>query len=109
MPGPSGGAALKTYIGRIKGALTKSLREAKTHTTWAAPNAAYESAMLNFADVALEPEHSGSFLSTFLPFMERVARWGAHNTLVQTVLNRTLPGASDIYQGAESWDFSFED
>ena len=103
------GAALKIYTERIKVALTKSLREAKTHTTWAAPNAAYESAMLSFADLALDPEHSGSFLSAFLPFVERVARWGAHNTLVQTVLKLTLPGVPDIYQGAELWDFSLVD
>ena len=60
-------AALKIYTERIKVALTKSLREAKTHTTWAAPNAAYESAMLSFADLALDPEHSGSFLLTVPP------------------------------------------
>ncbi len=102
-------AALATYAERVRGALTKSVREAKTHTTWAAPNAAYESAMLDFAALALEPEHSSSFRAAFLPFVERVAWWGAHNTLVQTVLKLTLPGVPDIYQGAELWDFSLVD
>jgi (1->4)-alpha-D-glucan 1-alpha-D-glucosylmutase len=101
--------ALRSYAHRIRGALTKSLREAKVHTTWAAPNTAYEIAMLEFADVALEPEHAGSFLIAFLPFVERVARYGAHNTFVQTVLKLTLPGIPDIYQGAELWDFSLVD
>ncbi|HEY7244892.1 MAG TPA: malto-oligosyltrehalose synthase [Xanthobacteraceae bacterium] len=102
-------AALAAYATRIRATLIKSLREAKTHTTWAAPNAAYESAMLDFAGLALDPEHSGSFIATFLPFVQRVARWGAHNTLVQTVLKLTLPGVPDIYQGAELWDLSLVD
>ncbi len=108
--GPSPDAeGLAAYAERIKGALTKSLREAKAHSTWAAPNPAYEEAMLGLAGLALDPARSAAFLGAFLPFAERVARLGAQNSLVQTVLKLTLPGVPDIYQGTELWDLSLVD
>jgi (1->4)-alpha-D-glucan 1-alpha-D-glucosylmutase len=100
---------LAAYAERIKGALTKSLREAKAHSTWAAPNPAYEEAMLGLAGLALDPARSAAFLGAFLPFAERVARLGAQNSLAQTVLKLTLPGVPDIYQGTELWDLSLVD
>ncbi len=100
---------LAAYAERVKGALTKSLREAKAHSTWAAPDTAYEEAMLGLAELAPDPRRSTAFLDAFLPFAERVARLGAQNSLAQTVLKLTLPGMPDIYQGAELWDLSLVD
>ena len=100
---------LAAYAERINGALIKSLREAKAHSTWAAPNPAYEEAMLGLAGLALDPARSAAFLGAFLPFAERVARLGAQNSLAQTVLKLTLPGVPDIYQGTELWDLSLVD
>ncbi|MGH7076916.1 MAG: malto-oligosyltrehalose synthase [Acetobacteraceae bacterium] len=102
-------AARTDYAERLKGALVKSVREAKVHSTWAAPDHGYERAMLGLAERALDPERSKAFLATFLPFAERIARLGARNSLVQTVLKLTLPGVPDIYQGAELWDLSLVD
>ncbi len=101
--------ALGAYAERLKGALTKSMREAKVHSTWAAPDAAYEAAMLGFLELAFDPGRDGRFLDAFLPFVEGIARLGAHNTLVQTVLKLTVPGMPDIYQGTELWDLSLVD
>ncbi|HJU17893.1 MAG TPA: malto-oligosyltrehalose synthase [Stellaceae bacterium] len=106
---PPDAEALKAYAERLKPALVKSLREAKVHSTWAAPNAAYEDAVLGFADLALDPARAGNFLNAFLPFVERLAWLGAQNSLVQTVLKLTLPGLPDLYQGAELWDLSLVD
>jgi (1->4)-alpha-D-glucan 1-alpha-D-glucosylmutase len=100
---------LRAYAERLKGAMVKSMRESKVHSTWAAPDAPYEDAMLALVDAALDPERSGAFLTSFLPFAEQVARLGAQNTLIQTVLKLTLPGVPDIYQGAELWDLSLVD
>ncbi|CAH2598698.1 Malto-oligosyltrehalose synthase [Rhodovastum atsumiense] len=97
------------FVGRMEGAIIKSLREAKLHSTWAAPDAAYEEAMLGFVRDALDVSASDAFLGAFLPFQERVARLGVHNSLVQTVLKLTVPGMPDIYQGAEVWDLSLVD
>jgi (1->4)-alpha-D-glucan 1-alpha-D-glucosylmutase len=97
------------YAERIKGALTKSMREAKVHSTWAAPDTDYEDAMLSFAESALDAHRGSAFLASFLPFAERIARLAAGNTLVQTVLKLTVPGMPDIYQGTELWDLSLVD
>jgi (1->4)-alpha-D-glucan 1-alpha-D-glucosylmutase len=100
---------IATYAERIKGALTKSMREAKVHSTWAAPNKDYENAMLGFAENALDTAKGSAFLTSFLPFAQRIARLAATNTLAQTVLKLTVPGVPDIYQGTELWDLSLVD
>jgi (1->4)-alpha-D-glucan 1-alpha-D-glucosylmutase len=82
------------------------VREAKRRSSWAAPNAEYEEAMQAFAREALR---SDRFLSSFLPFVQRVARLGVQNSLAQTVGKLTAPGVPDIYQGRELWDLSLVD
>ena len=66
-------AALKSYAERLSGAMVKSMREAKVHSTWAAPDTAYEEATLSFVADALDPSRAGNFLASFLPFVTRVA------------------------------------
>ena len=89
--------------------MVKSLREAKLHTTWAAPNLAYEEAMLGFVARRAGYVQAQCLSRGFLPFQERVARLGVRNSLVQAGLKLTLPGMPDIYQGAELWDLSLVD
>ncbi len=104
-PDPEG---LQAYGKRIANTLEKSMREAKLHSNWSAPDTAYEEAMQSFARAALDPERAG-FLASFLPFAQRVARLGVQNSLIQTVLKLTVPGMPDIYQGCELWDLSLVD
>ena len=101
-------SAHEAYQGRIEAAMEKSLREAKRRSSWTAPNAEYEQAMRSFAREALSPEGNG-FLTSFLPFVQRVARLGVQNSLAQTVMKLTAPGVPDIYQGCELWDLSLVD
>jgi (1->4)-alpha-D-glucan 1-alpha-D-glucosylmutase len=96
----------EAYGVRISAALEKSLREAKRRSSWAAPDADYEQATQTFAKEALK---SDTFLSNFLPFMQRVARLGIENSLIQIVGKLTAPGVPDIYQGCELWDFNLVD
>jgi (1->4)-alpha-D-glucan 1-alpha-D-glucosylmutase len=109
LSGPIDPSTVDTLRERLKGAMTKSVREAKVHSTWATPNAAYEDAVLSFVDDALDIERSAAFLDLFRPFAERIASLGAANTLVQTVLKLTIPGVPDIYQGTDLWDLSLVD
>ena len=104
----AGGAELDVYAKRIAGALEKSMREAKLHSNWSAPNTAYEEAMQRFAADALDPLRP-TFLTAFLPFAQRVAKLSVDNSLAQLVLKLTLPGVPDIYQGCELWDLSLMD
>ncbi len=100
--------ALEIYGKRLAGALEKSMREAKLHSSWTAPDAAYEEAMQALARDALDASRGG-FLSSFLPFAQKVARLGVQNSLAQLVMKLTLPGMPDIYQGSELWDLSLVD
>jgi (1->4)-alpha-D-glucan 1-alpha-D-glucosylmutase len=103
------GEALRPYCERVKRTMTKSMREARVHSSWASPNGPYEEATLAFVDTALNSSRSSTFVSAFLPFVSKVAALGAHNSLIQTVLKLTCPGVPDIYQGTELWDFSMVD
>jgi (1->4)-alpha-D-glucan 1-alpha-D-glucosylmutase len=94
---------------RLKGAVMKSVREAKLHSAWGAPNAAYEEALNGFVRAALDVSRPNTFLESFLPFQARIAKLGVTNSLVQTALKLTLPGMPDTYQGAELWDLSLVD
>ncbi|MCO6415048.1 malto-oligosyltrehalose synthase [Siccirubricoccus sp. KC 17139] len=101
--------ALSAFAERLEGAMRKSVREAKLHSSWAAPDMAYEDALLGFVRDALAPGASSAFLDAFLPFQSQVARLGLENSLVQAALKLSVPGMPDIYQGAELWDLSLVD
>jgi (1->4)-alpha-D-glucan 1-alpha-D-glucosylmutase len=103
-----GAGAIAAYQARIHGALEKSLREAKRRSSWTAPSAEYEEAVHAFAREALRPE-GNAFLTNFLPFVQRTARLGVQNSLLQTVMKLTVPGVPDIYQGCELWDLNLVD
>ena len=91
---------------RLKQYLEKAAREAKTHTSWIAPNPEYEHALLAFAEAILSDTN---FCEDFLRIQKRVAFYGFLNALGQVVLKATAPGAPDFYQGSELWDFSLVD
>ncbi|PWC39203.1 malto-oligosyltrehalose synthase [Azospirillum sp. TSO35-2] len=102
-------AVMTAFAERIVGAMTKSMREAKVHSTWAAPNDAYESAVVGFIHDALDVTRRNAFLEAFLPFQATVARIGMVNGLAQTLLKLTSPGVPDVYQGCELWNLSLVD
>ncbi|MGQ3887884.1 malto-oligosyltrehalose synthase [Legionella sp. CNM-1927-20] len=91
---------------RIHTFLTKALRERKCHTTWFAPNEAYENAIINFFESLLNDQW---FLKSFTTLQKKVAFFGMYNSLAQVVLKTTAPGAPDFYQGCEGWCFSLVD
>jgi (1->4)-alpha-D-glucan 1-alpha-D-glucosylmutase len=92
--------------GRLRQYLEKAAHEAKTYTSWIAPNAAYEEALLTFGDAILSQQE---FCEAFVRFQKRVAFYGAINAMSQTVLKAMAPGVPDFYQGTELWDFSLVD
>jgi len=101
--------SMDVILERVEGAMVKAMREAKVHTTWSQPNAAYEDAVSDFIRHALDMSRTNAFLDSFLTFMGRLATLGAKNSVVQTALKLTCPGLPDIYQGAEFWDLSLVD
>ncbi|MDP9361109.1 MAG: malto-oligosyltrehalose synthase, partial [Acidobacteriota bacterium] len=65
---------------RLKQYLEKAAREAKTHTSWIAPDAAYEEALLGFADAILG---NHVFCEDLVRFQKRIAFYGFLNGLSQ--------------------------
>src|SRR5690606_23602700 len=61
----------------------------------------------NFVDFLLNPEHQ--FIQNFKAYHQKIAFYGACNSLAQLGLKFTSPGIPDVYQGGELWDFSFVD
>jgi (1->4)-alpha-D-glucan 1-alpha-D-glucosylmutase len=102
-------APLAAYAERVRAVMIKSVREARLHTNWAFPDAAYEQSVIALVDAALIGNRSGPFQSAFLPLARRVAESGMHNSLVQIVIALTAPGVPDLYNGAELWDLSMVD
>ena len=94
---------------RIAEFMRKAVREAKTHTSWTAPDASYEAAVQQFVASALEPSRSAKFLTDFHAFCQPLFVAGALNSLAQTLIKVTAPGVPDIYQGSELWDLSLVD
>ena len=106
---PDDAAGLATFRDRVGGWWRKALREAKLHSSWTAPDEAYEEACLAFLKAALDPSTSSAFLADLTGFVDEIAPAGAVNSLAQTLLRCTAPGMPDLYQGAEGWDFSLVD
>ena len=109
LDGVSDREALRDYTNRLGSTMIKSVREAKLRSRWAEPDKTYEEALLAFVAGAMDPPAAANFFAVFFPFVVEVARFGAHNTAIQTVLKLTTPGVPDIYQGTELWDFSMVD
>jgi len=96
-------------VERLQGYMIKSVKEAKLHTSWLTPNAAYENAVVRFVERVLTEPGASRFLPVFLPFQERVAAIGMLNSLSQTAVKIAAPGVPDFYQGTDLWEFSLVD
>ncbi len=100
--------SIDSYVGRIQEYMTKAGREAKEHSSWIAPNAAYEQALGEFVKAILT-RPKNKFRAEFEPFVKELSQLGLWNSLSQTLLKLTCPGVPDTYQGTELWDFSLVD
>jgi len=100
---------LMQYRERIEAYAIKAAREAKTQTSWIAPNSEYERVLTGFIRGLLKRLGGNRFLNDFQPFVHQVSRYGLLNGLSQTLLKLTAPGVPDIYQGCDLWDFSLVD
>jgi (1->4)-alpha-D-glucan 1-alpha-D-glucosylmutase len=97
------------YIRRIEGYMQKALHEAKVHTSWINPNAAYEEAVKKFVERVLEPTPENTFLQELRQFQGPIARAGMWNSIAQVLVKIASPGVPDFYQGNEMWAFDLVD
>jgi (1->4)-alpha-D-glucan 1-alpha-D-glucosylmutase len=106
---PADPAGLAAFRHRLGDFMEKAVREAKFRTTWIAPHEAYEQAVRNFVELALDPARSGEFLGDFTAVIKPLMVAGALTSLTQTLVKLAAPGIPDIYQGSEGFDLSFVD
>ena len=102
---PGSGAAPLTAE-RLEGYLLKAMREAKTHTTWTAQDAEYEQQVLGLARAALASEEVAGILEGWT---RRTAAAQRSAILGQKLVQLTMPGVPDVYQGNETIDLSLVD
>jgi (1->4)-alpha-D-glucan 1-alpha-D-glucosylmutase len=86
--------------------LLKAVREAKTHTSWTDPDSDYEHAVEEYVRALLADERLTSEIELFVA--ELAPAW-VSTVLAQKLLQLTMPGVPDTYQGCELVDLSLVD
>src|SRR3954451_537130 len=84
----------------------KAMREAATFTKWIDSDEAAERAVHANIDRAYDDPAVREPLAAFLA---RIDRPGWVNGLGQKIVQLTMPGIPDVYQGTEFWDDSLVD
>jgi (1->4)-alpha-D-glucan 1-alpha-D-glucosylmutase len=92
--------------GRMHAYAEKAAREASDGTTWTAPEAAYESAVHGAVDAAY---HDPKLRAAWDKINRLITAPGWSNSLGQKLVQLTMPGVPDVYQGTELWDDSLVD
>jgi (1->4)-alpha-D-glucan 1-alpha-D-glucosylmutase len=97
------------YVERIVAYMQKAQREAKTRTSWANPDSAYEEASATFIRSVLARGDEARFAGEIGAFVNEIAAPAMVSSLAQLVFKCMAPGVPDIYQGCELWDHSLVD
>ncbi|MBW8484684.1 malto-oligosyltrehalose synthase [Actinomadura sp. PM05-2] len=91
---------------RLAEFLTKAMREAKTATSWVDQNAGYEEGVLGFAARVLADPGLTADIEGFVALISPYAR---DVMLGQKLVQLTMPGVPDVYQGCELTGLSLVD
>jgi (1->4)-alpha-D-glucan 1-alpha-D-glucosylmutase len=86
--------------------LEKAAREAKIETTWIEPNPEFDAAVAAWPKAVLADGELAADVAGFVALV-RPAGWS--NSLGQKLVQLTMPGVPDLYQGSELWDLSLVD
>ncbi|WTW97941.1 malto-oligosyltrehalose synthase [Streptomycetaceae bacterium NBC_01309] len=84
---------------RMKAYLRKAMREADRSTSWTTPDTPYEQATDAFLDAALNDRE---LLASVQEFVERLADPARTVALGAKLVQLTMPGVPDVYQGGEA-------
>ncbi len=92
--------------GRLGEYLGKAMREAKTRTSWTVRRPGYESAVLGLAEAVTGDTE---LISAIAGFVARIAPDARVNALGAKLVQLTMPGVADVYQGCELTGLSLVD
>jgi (1->4)-alpha-D-glucan 1-alpha-D-glucosylmutase len=103
----------QTFVGagfidreRMHAYAEKAMREAATSTQWTAQNASFEGTVHKIVDAAYD---DAAVHGPLARFVDRITPYGWSNALGQKLVQLTMPGVPDVYQGTELWEDSLVD
>ncbi len=91
---------------RLHAYAEKAAREAGKSTDWADPQENFEERLSKVVDAAFDNPEAHHELETLVALLEP---YGASNSLAAKIVQLTMPGVPDVYQGTELWDRSLTD
>jgi len=91
---------------RLQSYAQKAAREAGNSTNWIDPDEAFEAKLAAAVDAAFDTPAVTAELESLVALM---APYGAINSLGAKLVQLTMPGVPDVYQGTEFWDRSLTD
>jgi len=84
----------------------KAMREAADDTGWVDQNEEFEAAVHSAVDAACDNPQMRELIASL---SARIEPHGWLNSLSQKIIQLTMPGVPDVYQGSELWDDSLVD
>jgi (1->4)-alpha-D-glucan 1-alpha-D-glucosylmutase len=91
---------------RLQGYAEKAAREAGNSTAWTSPDEDFESAVKAAVDAAFD---DGRVTRVVEDFVAKVDSFAASNSVSAKLVQLTMPGVPDVYQGSEFWERSLTD
>jgi (1->4)-alpha-D-glucan 1-alpha-D-glucosylmutase len=91
---------------RLQSYAQKAAREAGNSTNWMDPDPAFEDKLAAAVDAAFDNPGVRAELDALVALLEP---YGAANALGAKLVQLTMPGVPDVYQGTEFWDRSLTD
>lgn len=91
---------------RLQGYAEKAAREAGNSTTWTSPDEDFESSVKAAVDAAFD---DGRVTKAVEDFVARIDAYAASNSVSAKLVQLTMPGVPDVYQGSEFWERSLTD
>lgn len=91
---------------RLHAYALKAAREAGASTSWIDADAAFEERMAALVDAAFDDDRVRAEVEAISAIVDAP---GASNGLAAKLIQLTIPGVPDVYQGTERWDRSLVD
>ncbi|MDP9997747.1 malto-oligosyltrehalose synthase [Pseudarthrobacter sulfonivorans] len=91
---------------RLQGYAEKAAREAGNSTTWTNPDTDFEARVQAAVDAAFDDARVTTVVEDFV---SRIGSAAASNSLAAKIVQLTMPGVPDVYQGSEFWERSLTD
>ena len=91
---------------RLQSYAQKAAREAGNSTDWLDPNEDFEAELAAAVDAAFDNDQVSAELDALVALLDP---YGAANALGAKLVQLTMPGVPDVYQGTEFWDRSLTD